>query len=394
MTIVCEGFNDSSIRLQPWRHIYELCRFMIRKGVSIKIFSDMAKGKGPSERVDDIEVLHVNRLLWLPIIKRRKMLRLLEESHADVILWSGRPLSCMSLARLSKVKKPVVWMVEAGVHDVRSVLRLSMREIWSRHHRFLWNDILNALFPRRLIRSVANSSSVAKIVVPSRFVKDWLLAMGVSQGKISVVQSTVDECFRRQLLPSVDTCKSAQGLDKKDLVVAYMGSPCTIRGSDTLVRSISMVLANRRIDLKCLILSRRPMESTRGHLRSEEEYLVNLVRELGLEDIVEIVSGTLDRQKLMWLIQASDVVVFPFKLLQAEIPISILEAMSLRKVVVTTRIRTLQEIAAGNRALLIEPGTRMRSPRRCYMWLITTKERKRWEWLPRGLCALYPLGRR
>jgi glycosyltransferase involved in cell wall biosynthesis len=64
----------------------------------------------------------------------------------------------------------------------------------------------------------------------------------------------------------------------------------------------------------------------------------------------------LDRRRLTALIQASDVVVFPFKLLQSEIPLSVLETMSLGKVVVTTRIRTLQEIAGGNRALLIEPG--------------------------------------
>jgi glycosyltransferase involved in cell wall biosynthesis len=328
---------------------------MIRNGVSVTIFSDKAKDKGPSETFDNIQVLHVNQLFWLPIIKRRKMLTLLEESHADVILLSGRPLSCLSLSRLSKVKKPIIWMIEAGVHDVRSVLRLSAREFWNRDHTFLWNDILNALFPRRLIRRVANSSSIAKIVVPSHLMREWFLRIGVLSGKVVVIESALDEYFREFAKLAIDKGENTLGLDKRHLVVTYAGSPCTIRGSDTFVRGVQIVLAKGRVDLRCLILSRRPIDNSCPHLRREEEYLRKLVTKLGLTDVVTMIPGILHRHRLTALIQASDIVVFPFKLLQSEIPLSVLEVMSLGKVVVTTRIRTLQEIAAGNRALLIEP---------------------------------------
>jgi glycosyltransferase involved in cell wall biosynthesis len=329
---------------------------MIRNGVRVTILSDMAKDKGSSERFDNIEVLHVSQLFWLPIIKRRKMVRLLEESRADVILWSGRPLSCLSLAGLSKVKKPIVWMIEAGVHDVRSVLRLSAGEIWNRHHTFLWNDILNALFPRRLIRRVANSSSIAKIVVPSHLMREWFLRIGVLSGKVVVIESALDEYFREFAKLAIDKGENTLGLNKRHLVVTYAGSPCTIRGSDTFVRGVQIVLAKRSVDLRCLILSRRPIDNSCPHLQREEEHLRKWVTKLGLADVVTIIPGMLDQHRLTALIQASDVVVFPFKLLQSEIPLSVLEAMSLGKVVVTTRIRTLQEIAGGNRALLIEPG--------------------------------------
>jgi glycosyltransferase involved in cell wall biosynthesis len=329
---------------------------MIRNGVSVTIFSDMAKDKGSSERFDNIEVLHVNQLFWLPLIKRHKMLRLLEESHADVILWSGRPLSCVSLSRLSNVKKPIVWMIEAGAHDVLSVLRLSRREIWNRDHIFLWNDILNALFPRRVIRRVANSPSIAKIVVPSHLMREWFLRIGVLSRKVVVIESALDEYFREFAKLAIDKGESTLRLNKRHLVVTYTGSPCTLRGSDTFVRAVRIVLAKRRVDLRCLILSRRPVDNRCPHLQREEEYLSKLVTKLGLTDVFTIIPGMLDRHRLISLIQASDVVVFPFKLLSSEIPLSVLEAMSLGKVVVTTRIRTLQEIAAGNRALLIDPG--------------------------------------
>jgi glycosyltransferase involved in cell wall biosynthesis len=331
---------------------------MIRNGVSVTIFSDIAKDKGTSEKFDYIKVLHVNQLFWLPIIKRRKMLRLLEESRADVILCSGRPLSCVSLARLSNVKKPIVWMIEAGLHDVRSVLRLSAREIWKRDHTFLWNDILNALFPRRLIRCVANSSSIAKIVVPSNLMRERFLRIGVLSEKVVVIESGLDEYFREFAKSAIDKGE-ALGPKKGHLVVTYVGSPCTIRGSDTFVRGVQIILAKRRVDVRCLILSRRPTDNSCPHLQREEEYLSKLVTKLGLAGVVTIIPGMLHRHRLTALIQASDVIVLPFKLLQSEIPLSVLEAMSLGKVVVTTRIGTLQEIAAGNRALLIEPGDQL-----------------------------------
>jgi glycosyltransferase involved in cell wall biosynthesis len=89
-------------------------------------------------------------------------------------------------------------------------------------------------------------------------------------------------------------------------------------------------------------------------LQGEEKYLEKLIDRLGVKDNVQIVSGLLSREKLVEFVQMSDVIVLPFKLLQSETPLSVLEAMSLGKVVVTTRIRTLGEIVGKDRGVLIE----------------------------------------
>jgi glycosyltransferase involved in cell wall biosynthesis len=91
-------------------------------------------------------------------------------------------------------------------------------------------------------------------------------------------------------------------------------------------------------------------------LRSEEKYLKELIEKLRVENRVILISGNLKKEQLMRFIQVSDVVVLPFKLLQSEIPLSVLEAMSLGKVVVTTKVRTLQEIVGKDRGILIEPN--------------------------------------
>ena len=53
----------------------------------------------------------------------------------------------------------------------------------------------------------------------------------------------------------------------------------------------------------------------------------------------------------------SDVIVLPFKIVQSEPPLSVLEAMRLGKVVVTTNVGTLAEIVADGRGILVEPNS-------------------------------------
>jgi glycosyltransferase involved in cell wall biosynthesis len=67
----------------------------------------------------------------------------------------------------------------------------------------------------------------------------------------------------------------------------------------------------------------------------------SIVHKLGLEGYVKIISGMLDKLKLKHYLYLSDVIVFPFKLLFSQPPSSLLEAMRLRKVIVTTDLGTL-----------------------------------------------------
>jgi glycosyltransferase involved in cell wall biosynthesis len=327
---------------------------MIAKGIKVTVLSDRVKGQPTSERVDNIEVLHLNHLMWLPIIQRGKMLDVLEKNNPDVIVWCGKPLSCVSLVQLRFIKKPIVWSLESGVHSLQVLLRLPLRELLSKYHRFLWNEILNALFPRFLIRTIANSSLVKKVVVPSRYLRDWLLGMGVLSGKVTVIQSTLDEYHRSPSLISKDVYKTNLGFQREDFIITYMGSPCTLRGSDTVIRSVPIILANRKSDLKCLILSRGSIDGDFHHLKDEEKYLRELINKLRVGNRVKIIPGMLKKEELVQFMQVSDVIVLPFKLLQSEIPLSVLEAMSLGKVVVTTKIRTLEYIVGKNRGVLVE----------------------------------------
>lgn len=354
VTVICQGFINSSIHLQPWRHVHEVFRLMVAKGFEVTLLSDEAKGLPASEKVGGLEVLRLNHLMWLPLINKKRLLDVLKKREPDVIVWVGKPLSCVSLALLGFTKKPIVWIVESGVHNLRSLLGLSLKEILSRHHGFLWNEILNAIFPRFLIRKVGNSSLVKRVIVPSQYLENWLLKIGVPPRKVTVIPSALDEYYRNLPMISNGVSRTKLGFHDEDYIVTYMGSPCTLRGVDVVVRSIREILDKQNLALRCFLLSRGSAGNDIDHLKSEEKYLENLIRKLRLDSNVQIVSGLLSREELLQFIETSDVVVLPFKLLQSETPLSVLEVMSLGKVVVTTRIRTLEEIIGKDRGLLIE----------------------------------------
>ena len=78
------------------------------------------------------------------------------------------------------------------------------------------------------------------------------------------------------------------------------------------------------------------------------------MKKLNLENSVKIISGELTKSELSRFVEMSDVVALPFKVLQSETPLAVLEAMSRGKVVVTTRIRTLEDIVDEDRGILID----------------------------------------
>jgi len=360
VTIVCQGFNRSSVLLQPWRRIYEISRRMITKAVSVTIVSNKNSTQPQTERIDKIVINRISHLALAPFIRKKELVESILKNDPDVVIWYGSPLSAVYLTQLRSIGKPVIWDIDSDLHSLNVFSRISIREIFHPHHNILWHQILTAICPRLIIRTVANSALISKIIVPSHYLKKSLCKIGVSRSKIAVIPSTIDidnSNYQTSQEKMIEV-KKKLGFKLEDLIVTYFGSPCTLRGTDTAIHSINRILTKLR-NIKLVILSRRELESstlTEEYHRTEEEYLRKLVIKLEVEGHVRIIPGILNKSKLKQYIRASDVIVLPFKLIFSEPPLSVLEAMSLGKVVVTTNLGVLSEIITDNRGILIEPG--------------------------------------
>jgi phosphatidylinositol alpha-1,6-mannosyltransferase len=348
VTVICIGFSSATVNLQPWRHVFEIAKGMALKGWKITVLSNVEKELPTFETIEGIEILRLNHVMLLPIFNKREMTTILERIKPDIILWVGKPLSCLSLSRLNFINIPIIWFVETGITSLQNFMELSLREIIDSNHS-LGIEILNTFFPNHFVQMVGNSSLIKGIIVPSDYIKNWLLGIGVSAKKITIIASGLDESYKNS---KIIVGHSDQSNPNRTFVVVYFGSPCSLRGPDTLIKSIRAILDKQTLNINCFILSRRKEKNL--NLIEDEQKLISLVQKLNLENNVKIISGELTKSELSRFVESSDVVALPFKVLQSETPLAVLEAMSHGKVVVTTRIRTLEDIVGEDRGILID----------------------------------------
>jgi glycosyltransferase involved in cell wall biosynthesis len=194
-----------------------------------------------------------------------------------------------------------------------------------------------------------------KVVAPNDFVKRSLMNIGVFQEKIAVISSTIDkEAFRRTFSNSLlDDFREELCYSSSDFIITYLGSPCTLRGTDTIIKSVKKV-SEKTHKIRAILLCRgnRKEELFLSHL-DEKEYLSRLIDKLEIKPYVRLVTGILGKGQLSKYLSISDAIVLPFKTLIAENPLAPLEAMSLGKLVIVTKVGSLSELVGGNKGISI-----------------------------------------
>lgn len=354
VVIVCWDFNRSSILRQPWRHVYEISRRMVKRGIATTIISNRDTNVQPqTEMIDEIHVHRIRHRLLVIFFNKRQLSKAILKERPEVVIWWGDPISLICLPLL-KIGKPVIWSADSGFCSLKTLTRISLHEILYPGHTLLWQQLLSAVFPKFIIRKIANSDLIAKILVPSKHLKDSLVKIGVYRSKIKVIPSTIDEDYFSKI--KLNNLRKKLDFNPDNFIITYFGSPCTLRGTDTLIHSVPKVL-RRNDKINVLILSRRGSKENLMLTHSlEEVFLKKLAKRLGVARFVRIIPGILNRKELKEFLYVSDVIVLPFKLLFNEVPLSILEAMALGKVVITTDIGPLAEIVAKNRGLTVKPS--------------------------------------
>ena len=140
-------------------------------------------------------------------------------------------------------------------------------------------------------------------------------------------------------------------LESDDFLITYFGPPPTYRGTDTLIHA-KAILRSKLPKLKLLMLLRQ-------RSRKEdifERRLKHLSKKFGIEEDVKFLSGFLSKQDLEKILRTSDAIALPFKFIFHEPVLSILEAMSMGKPVITTRISGSSDLLSNDRGMLVEPG--------------------------------------
>lgn len=347
--IVCYRFRNSNIRLQPWRYISEIAGGLIRNGIDVTIITDGQPDNGFTGCINEIPVIHIDKLRTLPFVPNRKLISLINSENPDVVLCSVGPIDYLYMSTYKKIGVPLIGMFTGPLYRLSDITRLGIREI-AANFSILAVHLLYSSLPSFFVRGLANSYHFKKVFVMSQKNRHVLESMGVQQNKIVHVPAGIDE-YDLIMPEDCDSIVSKYDLDDGFFNVLYFGSPATIRGIDSLIRAVSMV-SEKYPNVKLLILSRR-----RGDELSREEIIIrNLIKELGIDDNVQIISGFLDKEDVKRFIAFCDVVALPFKIVPSDVPTSILESMAMGKTVISTNVDGIPELLDDGRGLVVEPN--------------------------------------
>jgi glycosyltransferase involved in cell wall biosynthesis len=339
--MIHSNFSQQNILKQPWKVTYELSQYLAKRGHEVVIFTDVI---GKVEfRNTLVEVKCVNHEHLCSKIRLIKPL--IKGKNFDVLLYFGNSLSGIYLNGLKGIHLPLVLHI-SSVHYSFSELRyLSLKELAS--HSL---HLCLSLPPLSYVVHLLNKDPISIIVVPNNFLKERLVEYGVNEHKILVlpVGFNVKEYIEDE--DSFVNSKEKLCFPSEEFIITYLGSPSTIRGTDTLIKAT--YLLNKWFKrFKVLLLLR---VDSKEEIR-EENFLRSLIKMLNLSSKFFVNSGILSREKIKEYIYASDVVALPFKIVQSEPPLSILESMALGKPVITTKTCGLPELIGNDRGVLVEP---------------------------------------
>jgi glycosyltransferase involved in cell wall biosynthesis/peptidoglycan/xylan/chitin deacetylase (PgdA/CDA1 family) len=356
VTLVCQGFERRTLKLQPWRRVYEISRRIASQGTSVTILTDGESAQ--SEKIENLTIIRVGELTFAPLFRKEKLKKILFSTNPDVVVWYGSPFSALYLAGFKSLGKPLIWDIDTDIYNLKFLSRLPIRVILNPING-LYTYFAAAMLSRFTLRNVGNSRFINRIVVPNVNLKKEFCKQGIASAKIIVVPSTIEK--EETSLTGVDSKRELcinLGFKVDDLLITYFGSPHRLRGPDVAILSMPKILTQIE-NARLLILSRRVIggiddEDERN--RIEEDYLKKLVSKLVLKNYVDIIPGFMEKEALKQYLEISNLIIFPFRLVSSEPPLSVFEAMFLGKAVITTEIGCLREIVESNRGLSVEPG--------------------------------------
>jgi glycosyltransferase involved in cell wall biosynthesis len=215
-------------------------------------------------------------------------------------------------------------------------------------------QLLSSFVPGVFVRRVFTDGGLSGMITLSETTRAHLLALGAPGGRVYVTPPGVDPIWLNGAAPRAERAalRAAAGCLNEDYLVTYFGSPAPVRGVFTLVEAASRVAAQRS-QFRLLILSRRWGDEWGG----QSERLAAMLDRPPLRDRSHFVDGYLSPHDLVNWVAVSDAVCLPFEMVPSDVPLSVLEAMALGQVVVTTPVACISELVGRDRGCLVPAGS-------------------------------------
>lgn len=344
--LVCEGFNNSSINVQPWKHVFEIGKGLQRKGHQAFVLTDANALSCEEENIGNIPVRSIRKGRFL--FDSDELTSSLADDF-DVINWNASGvLSSLNFLRLKNLGRNLVWTLHAGTIGWSDLRNLRITDVPSLG--LFWNNILYSMTSRMLIKKSSQFPDLRAIVTLSKRLKEHLVSSGVKEEKVRVIYSGVDEAFVPKGQEYVKRAREEMGFKPDEAIVLYYGPLNPFRGADELVDSVPMVLSKFKNAVFIFL----------GRTGQADHKSMSLKKHLMATERVRLVEGFLDQESILKYLNVADIVVLPFRFWPfIECPLTVLETMAVGKPVITTKVGAIPEVVQnGITGLIVDPRSR------------------------------------
>ncbi|QIO24115.1 glycosyltransferase family 4 protein [Haloarcula sp. JP-L23] len=340
VAVVCFGFEPSNLRKQPWRYVHELVTNLPEDGLELTVITDVDRSETAG-----IEIRTVEKILGATGPTSEVLTAIQREDPDVVVSLIGSTNFVRPSTIASATDKPTVGIFAGPLYSLSEILNVGLGELY-RNHPYLAVHLAGSLAPDWAIRT--RSAAFTHIVTLTAENKTRLRSAGVDT-PISAIPPGIDEFdLKRPARPDIDAVREELNPEGVPMIL-YFTSPLTLRGTDTLVKAFARVRRTR--PCKLVVLSRQDG----GGLTRDEKYIQRLAIERSVGNSLDLVPRNLSPEGVKTYLTAADIVALPFKIVQASVPISILEAMSMGKPVVSTKTAGIPELLDDERQL-VEPA--------------------------------------
>jgi glycosyltransferase involved in cell wall biosynthesis len=357
MRIVFVSFQycRENLRLLPWKYVNEFSKQFKKLGHSVVIITDGYPNLPRIDLIDDIPIIHLAHVKHFPPKGFKSIVAAISEIDPDIVFWQMGLTNFFQKKLFNIIDYPIVSFLGSSIYWRHEIIeRIGISEIWK--ERNLITNLVETFFPRLFVRSSLNSAAIKLVVATSQENAKRLKKIGVLPEKIVHIPVGGDPYFLED--PPQKTIIAARSEvcgNEQKVVITYFGPPLLTRGVDTFLKSLNYIccsfpgLENR---LKVLFLFR---------IRKDEKYsgekIVNkFFDQFSHSEIIKIRKGFLSGNEIKSYIAASDLIVLPFKHVISDFPLAVVEAMSMGKLVISTRVDGITELLEPDRGILIDPG--------------------------------------
>jgi len=343
---VCQGLNRYSIVAQPWKHVFEIAKRARQMGNDCKIVTDQSIQT--DSNIEKVPLLTVTKTAFS--FDLEALSKLIKTQNPDIINWHCSDVwSSFNLWRLkNKINSRIVWTLHSGILSFEDLSNLEPLD-YLQLYKF-WNNIFNAVIPKRIIKKWLDTGALVHIVTLSNRTAKRLIGFGVTEEMVTSIPSGVDvDVFRS--LNNAEDCPR----------ILYFGPLDRLRGTDTLLSAFENV--------------KQEVPSARLTLLARESHHNKVwERKIGRLGSVDLVNGILEQREIVEKLDSASVVVLPFRFWpQVDCPLTVLEAMAMGKPTVSTSIGAIPEIISDRETGFLVPAKDPIKLARSIVELLTSK---------------------